>query len=148
MEKSAMRGYQKLLVPVSGKHQLQRASRALEQALQIVREDGEICLLHCLDEVSYLISGDMHKKMVLEDAREADKLLRPLVERVRDAGTACSVHIVEDTPVSAIPKFATEAGCSAVVMFSDGRDILDKLFTGSITERVIQNLAVPLLVVH
>ena len=141
-------GYQKILVPVSGKYQLKRASKALEHALQIVREDGEICFIHCIEEVPCLISGDAHKQLVMEDTKEAEKLLQPLVERVQSVGLAYSVNIVEGAPAMIIPKFVSEAGCNAVAMFSDGHSTLGKLFTGSVTERVLQNLSVPLLVVH
>ncbi|MCL2123423.1 MAG: universal stress protein [Desulfovibrionaceae bacterium] len=141
-------GYQKVLVPVSGKYQLKRAAQTLEQALLIVREDGEICFLHCVEEVPCLISGDAHKKLVMENAGEAEKLLQPLTDRVKMAGIAHSVHILEGAPAMLIPRFASEAACNVVAMFSDGRNTLGKLFTGSVTERVLQKLSVPLLVVH
>jgi nucleotide-binding universal stress UspA family protein len=140
-------GYQKVLVPVSGKYQLERAMRALKHALQIVREDGEIGLLHCLEEVPYLITGEAHKKLVLADTSEAEKLLGPLVDHIRSSGIVCSVHIVEGSPVTHIPRFASEKKFNVVVMYTDS-DGPVKLALGSIAERVFQYLHVPLLVVH
>jgi nucleotide-binding universal stress UspA family protein len=141
-------GYQKVLVPVSGKYRLERASRALVHALQIVHENGEIGFLHCVDEVPYLITGEAHKKLVMEDTSEAEKLLTPLVERVRGAGIAYSVHIVEGSPVTHIPRFAAEHECGVVIMCTDSQTKHDKLAMGGITARVFQYLSVPLLVVH
>lgn len=141
-------GYRKVLLPVSGKYRLERAMRALEHALNIVSPDGEICFLHCLEEVPHLIKGADHKKLVMEDTREAEALLKPLVDRSRHAGIGCKVRIVEASAVPAIHKTAAEEKSDVVVMFSDGRNELGKLFFGSITERVLQQLAVPLLVVH
>ena len=140
--------YQRILVPVSGKYQLRRAAQSLEQAMRIVRKDGEICFFHCIDEVPYLIPGDAHKKLVMENSHEAEKLIQPLVDRVKNAGIAYSVHIQEGTPAMLIPRFASKNVCDIVVMFTDGRSSLDKLFTGSVTERVLQTLNVPLLIVH
>ena len=137
-------GYQKILVPVSGKHHLTRASQSLEQALQIVREDGEICFLHCIDEMPHLITSEAYKKLVLEAVGEAEKLLDRLVDRVGKAGIAYNVHIVEGSPVAHIPSFAADNKCDVVVMFTD----LDKLFTDTVTYRVLQNLSIPLLIVH
>jgi len=145
-------GYQKVLVPVSGKYLLERATRALEQALQIVREDGEICFLHCVDEVPYLVSGNDHRKLIMEDAKEAEKLFEPLSERVKNAGIAYSVHILEGSPAVHIPRFATEKKFDAIVMYSGGHDelgkLIGKLVMGGITERVLHTVNIPLLVVH
>jgi nucleotide-binding universal stress UspA family protein len=141
-------GYRKVLVPVSGKYHLERAVRALEQALTIVRQDGELCFLHCVDDMPYLITGDAHRKLVMEDTREAEKLLRPLTERARSAGIAYSVRIVEGSPVTYIPRIASENKVDAVVMCTDGDDEPDRVTMGSTTGRVFQFLRVPLLVVH
>ncbi len=140
--------YQKVLVPVSGKYKLERSMRALEHALEIIRPAGEVCFLHCLEEVPYLIQGADHKKLVMEDGREAEALLKPLVDRCRKAGVECRVRLIECSAVMAIPRIAEEEGSNVVVMFSDGRNELGKLFLGSTTERVLQHLKVPLLVVH
>ena len=141
-------GYSKTLVPVSGKFHLERAARALEQALQIVREDGEVCFLHCVDEVPYLITGEAHRKLVMQDTSEAEKLLNPLVARARDAGIAYSVHIVEGSPVTHIPRFAANNRCTVVVMCTDGDSEADKFTMGGLAGRVFQYLRIPLLIVH
>jgi len=141
-------GYQKVLVPVSGKQRLVRAARALEQALQIVREDGEICFLHCIDAVPHLITGETYRKLVQEAAGEAEKLLERLVERARNAGIAYSVHIVEGSPVARIPSFVANNACNVVVMCSDKEGESVKLAIGATAEQVFQYLSVPLLIVH
>ena len=140
-------GYRKVLVPVSGKYRLERAARVLDHALQIVREDGEIGFLHCVDEVPYLIFGEAHRKLVMEDTSEAEKLLSPLAERAKNAGIAYSIHIVEGSPITHIPRFAAERKFNIVAMYTDS-DAPSRLAMGSIAERVFQYLSVPLLVVH
>ena len=141
-------GYQKVLVPVSGKFRLERAERALEQALRIVQEGGEIGFIHCVDEIPYLITVEEHRKLFLQDTREEEKILQPLVDRVRLAGVTCSVHIVEGTPVTHIPRLASEKKFEVVVMCTDSGDDPVKLAMGSIAARVFQYLRVPLLIVH
>jgi nucleotide-binding universal stress UspA family protein len=143
-----MIGYQKVLVPVSGKFRLERAKQALEHALQIVRKNGEIGFLHCVDEVPFLITMEEHRKLFTQDTREAEKLFNPLVERVRNAGIACSVHIVEGSPVTHIPSFASAKQFNVVVMCTDGDAEPVKLSMGSIAMRVFQYLDVPLFIVH
>ena len=141
-------GYSKVLVPVSGKFRLERAARALEHALQIVREYGEIGILHCVDEVSHLITVEEHRKQYLQDTSEAEKLFSPLVDRVRSAGITCSVHIVEGSPVTHIPSFASAKKFNVVVMCTDGDAEPVKLAMGSIAVRVFQYLDIPLFIAH
>ena len=141
-------GYPKVLVPVSGKFRLERAARALEHALQIVREDGEIDFIHCVDDVPYLITVEDHRKQYMQDTSEAEKLFSPLVDRVRNAGITCSVHIMEGSPVAHIPSFAAAKKFNIVVMCTDGDAESDKLAMGSIAARVFHYLDVPLLIVH
>ena len=140
--------YKKALMPVSGKSHTKRDALALEQALQIVQEGGEICFLYCVGEVSKRISVDAQKKLVAEAAAKAEELFQPLVERVKSAGFAYNTRIVQGSPARMIPTVASEEACNVVVMYTDGRDTLGKLFTGSVTERVLQTLATPLLIVH
>ena len=142
-------GYRKVLVPVSGKYRLKRAVRALEHALQIVREDGEVCFLHCVHDVPQLITEEAHKRLILGAAGEAEKLLDRLAERVRNAGIAYCVHIVEGLPVTHIPSFAANHGCDVVVMCSDGGDeMVAQQTIGGIAQSVFQYLSVPLFIVH
>jgi len=145
-------GYQKVLVPVSGKYRMERSMLALEQALHVVREDGEICFLHCMDAVPYLLAGEEYKKLTMGSTIEAERLLSPLVERALGAGIKYSIHIMEGSPVNHIPRFALEAKCNIIVMYSAGRNEFDKLMggfaQGSITERVLHASHVPLLIVH
>jgi nucleotide-binding universal stress UspA family protein len=96
----------------------------------------------------YLITGDAHRKLVMEDTTEAEKLLHPLTERARSAGVAYSVRIVEGSPVTHVPRIASEGTVDAVVMCTDGDDEPDRVTMGSTTGRVFQFLRVPLLVVH
>lgn len=145
-------GYLMVLLPVSGKYRLARAQKALEQALQIVREDGEICFFHCVDEVPYLIAGEAHKKLVMENTQEAEKLLTPLLQRVKDAGIAYKVQIMEGSPAMLIPRFASAEKFNVIVMFTgecnDLGEFIGKLVAGSITERVLHATDIPLLVVR
>jgi nucleotide-binding universal stress UspA family protein len=144
-------GYQKVLVPVSGKFRLERAGRALEHALQIVREDGEICFIHCADDGTHLITGEPHKQLVMQDAHEAEKLIRPLAERTKNAGIAYNLRIIEGSPMTHIPKFAAENKFDVVVMCTgshlEPNDPGDHVI-GSVTERVYKYLNVPLFIVH
>ena len=140
--------FQKILVPVSGKHHLSRAMRVLEQTLQIVRKDGEICFLHCIDIVSPLIAGKAHELLIGEASAGVEKKLNPLVEHTENAGIKWSIHILMGSPTAHIPRFVADNKCDIVVMCTDDGDAPEARSIGSIAERVFQNLNVPLLILH
>ena len=147
-----MIGHQKVLVPVSGKFRLERAKQALEHALQIVREDGEIGFIHCTLG-SYLISGEAHKKLVIANTREAEKLFKPLLDRVKNAGIAYCVHIADGSPGTQVPKFASEKKFNIVVMCTGGRTASGhyestEYVIGSVTDYMLRYLNVPLYIVR
>jgi nucleotide-binding universal stress UspA family protein len=101
--------------------------------------------------VPYLPAGEDHKKLVMGDSREAERLLGPLVERVRDSGITYSVHIMEGLPVTHIPMFALEGKCDIVVMCIGSRSEPGEpleLVMGGVAERVFKYINVPLLIVH
>jgi len=130
-------GYQKVLLPVSGKHKLQRAMLALEQALQVVRKDGEICIFHCMDDVQHCLS----RQQAL-----------PLLQRMQEAGVKCMMHIMEGYAAIQIPRFAEENKYEVIIMFAGERNELGKptgkLVMGGITERVFHATSIPLLLVR
>ena len=103
--------YERVLLPVSGKHSGERALKALSQARKL--DPKEIILLHAV----------------------APSVGSPMPNIMRDQ---------QDIAVKA----AKEMDAEAIVMFSDGRDDLtDRLF-GSITEHVLRNTPLPVLVVR
>ena len=129
-------GYRKVLLPVSGRYQLERALLALEQALRIVQEDGEICFFHCVDDVPQL----------------SDDGALPVLQRIQEAGIKCTVHITEGSAAVQIPKFANKNKCDAIVMFAGERNVQGKLsgklVMGGIAERVLHATNIPLLLVR
>jgi len=128
--------YQKVLVPVGGKFQCARAERALEQALQIVRKDGEICLLHC-------VGAEKHGEPQI--IREMEKLFNRLAVRVKDAGIAYSISVAPGLPETQIPIFASNNNYNIVSMCTE---IDDGFVRDSVAASVFQNLSVPLLIAH
>jgi len=142
-----MEGYSKVLVPVSGKLRLARAAFSLEHALRVVQENGEIGFLHCADKTSHLITDEEHMKLTMGDTMETEKLFGPLVVTAKNAGIKYSVLVVSGSPMTHISRVASERSFDVVVMCADHKGPVKRAM-GSITERVFQELSVPLLIVH
>ena len=81
-------------------------------------------------------------------AVKAEALLAPLAAELDNAGIPYQTVIRHGLPVETIVKASKEMDAEAIVMFSDGPDDLtDRLF-GSITEHVLRNTPLPVLVVR
>lgn len=137
--------YERVLLPVSGKHSGERALKALSQANKL--DPKEIILLHA---VAPSVGSPMPN--LTSDKQDvtvkAEALLAPLAAELDKAGIVHQTVIRHGLPVETIVKTAQEMGAEAIVMFSDGRDDLaDKLF-GSITEHVLRSTPLPVLVVR
>ena len=131
--------YERVLLPVSGKHSGERALKALSQARKL--DPREIILLHA---VAPSVGSPMPN--LTSDKQDvtvkAEALLAPLAAELDHA------VILHGLPVETIVKTAREMDAEAIVMFSDGHDDLaDKLF-GSITEHVLRSTPLPVLVVR
>ena len=137
--------YERVLLPVSGKHSGERALKALSQARKL--DPKEIILLHAVaPSVGSPMPNIMRDQQDI--AVKAEALLAPLAAELDNAGIPYQTVIRHGLPVETIVKAAKEMDAEAIVMFSDGRDDLtDRLF-GSITEHVLRNPPLPVLVVR
>ena len=136
----------KILLPVAGTCHQKRATKALAHALRLNPE--HIVVLHAIDPLPKVVGGTAHAELLREANAEALTRLAPLVNSIEAAQITYSVHVMEGTPADTIIKAAHEQECDIIVMFTDGRDDLEDLLIGSITERVLRNTDLPLLAVR
>lgn len=138
--------YKKILVPVSMKHSGDRTHKALAHAMGIC--DGEIVLLHITNPVPSLVGGAARKELVDEETSAGRAALAPLLEKLDEAGIRHHTRIDFGIVATVIVKVAHEEKVDLIVMFTDGRDGLEDMLFGSITERVLRETDIPLLVVR
>ena len=80
-----------------------------------------------------------------ENARHS---LEALATRVRMYGLTVEVVSTEGTPETRIVEMATERAADAIVMGTQGRSGLEQLLVGSVAERVVRAVTVPVITVH
>jgi nucleotide-binding universal stress UspA family protein len=81
--------------------------------------------------------------------REIAALLSQLVGNARDAGARADWRSVEGSPASrVIVGQARSLDADLIVMTTHGRHGLNRALNGSVTEEVVRNAAVPVLVLH
>lgn len=132
-----------ILVPTDGSD---AARNGAEQAIRFAhRNDATLHVLYAMDmgDADYVaVPSDIE-----ETRRRLEKKGRTFVTEIEDladdAGVACVTAVVANTPVEAITEYVDEHDIDLVVMGKRGRSDPDKPLLGSITNRVIGSLDVP-----
>jgi nucleotide-binding universal stress UspA family protein len=93
--------------------------------------------------VGYAIPVE-HSKMI---DKTAAKYLGFVERAAKKAGISCeSVHITSDYPEESILKVAQKKKCDLIVMGTHGQGGLRGLFIGSVTQRVLNQAKIPVMV--
>lgn len=138
--------YKKVLLPVSGDFRGNRSRKALKRAREIC--SGEIIVLHVTEPVARTIGGEQRVELEKQNHAQGLTILSPIIEELELSATPFHTRIVAGTPAETIVAIADEENADAIVMFTDGRDSLEGIFFGSITERVLRNTGIDLLAVR
>ncbi|WP_135364388.1 universal stress protein [Halosimplex halophilum] len=88
--------------------------------------------------------GDLLEPMI-ENGEEATERV---AERAREAGVDAVTEVGEGSPGSMLVDYVDDAGIDFVAMGTHGHSGLDRVLLGSTTERLIRNVAVPVLSVR
>ncbi len=144
-----MKGVKRILVPLDFS---ECSKHAFSYALDIVRDGGEIFLLHVvdadlLDSIANLnlCSKAKAKRIMEKNAKtEFDRLRRKLKKKIKGVQTR---EIIEDgIPFLHILGKAKELNADLIVMGSFGASSpMKRLFFGSTTEKVLRGSHIPVL---
>jgi nucleotide-binding universal stress UspA family protein len=95
--------------------------------------------------VGYTTPGE-HEQMIEKTAAEH----LGFVERMaKDAGVAYeAVHVTSDYPEESILKVANNKNCDVIVMATHGQGGLRGVFIGSVTQKVLNQSKIPVLVIR
>ena len=121
----------------------ERSDRALRRATLLARQSGaSITLVTAVDE-------DRPRRLVEEEKREAEVLLREMSATVRNVdGVPCDARVVLAEPSQAIVQAASEAGPDLLVIGPHRRQLFRDIFVGTTAERTIRNAPRPVLMVN
>mgnify|MGYP000675092798 CR=1 FL=1 len=137
--------YDQLLFPTDGS---EPAESVFDYALQIAAEhDATIHVLTVVDT-----SQDSFARVrddvidVLEQDGEA--IVAKAAQRATERGISVVSEVLQGEPYTTIIEYSTQADIDCIVMPTHGRQGLQRFILGSVTERVINTAAVPVVAVN
>lgn len=140
--------YAHILLPTDGSDE---SVEALDHAVAIGEaHDATVHVLYVVDKRVYLAAAKEDQDDVLESlTEEGEAAVEKAAETLRDAGLDVETAVREGIPYREILRYPDGAPIDLIAIGTHGRTGRDKLANmGSVTERVVQNASVPVLVVH
>lgn len=135
--------FETILLPTDGS---QTATEAATHAIQLaVMTDATLHIVYAIDLT--ITAGEYGSGSVL-DALEAagQQAVDTVIDRATDAGVqSVEASILSGAPSRAITNYATDRDVDLVVMGTHGRSGLDRFLIGSVTEKVVRLVEVPVL---
>lgn len=121
----------------------ERSDRALRRATLLAREIGaRMTLITAVDE-------DRPRRLVDEEKREAEALLRDMKMTLRDVDQMdCETRVLVAEPSQALVQFAAEMAPDLLVLGPHRRQLFRDIFVGTTAERTIRNTPTPVLMVN
>jgi nucleotide-binding universal stress UspA family protein len=137
--------YERILFPTDGS---EGAGDAFEHALDIAAaNDATVVVLNVADTTRdsvVRVGNEVLDALV----SEGERVVEETAERARERGVAVETETLQGSPAETIADYAEARGVDLVVMPTHGRQGLERLFLGSVTERVVRSATVPVLTVR
>lgn len=133
----------------------EQADAALAEAFDLVQAPTDVTVLHVAPPLeSYAVADPAIVWESVSDERRRVRLERsfreaPVIDGQPDPRRAkIDFHVVFGHPVAEIAGFADKHGFDMIVIPSHGRQGLERLFVGSVAERVVRAAHCPVLVLR
>lgn len=139
--------YETILVPTDGS---QGADAAAAHAVDLAKIHGAtVHALYVADvRMSPIDSSMDHDEVVALVEESETHPTASLLDRAKEAGVPAVEAIRLGIPHNCIEAYADDVGADLVVMGTHGRTGVEHALLGSVTERVVRTLDVPVLTVH
>ncbi|WP_338738039.1 universal stress protein [Haloplanus salilacus] len=138
--------YDAILVPTDGSDGV---DRTLDHAVEMARNhDATIHALYVIDRRFELAAEEDREDLIDRLTERGEHAVVAVADRCETAGVDVVTDVREGIPYKTILGYADDAKVDVITMGTHGRTGRDRLaHLGSVTERVVENATVPVLVV-
>ncbi len=136
--------YDRILFPTDGS---QTAGAAFEYALDVASAHGAMIRVLSVVDTGHGPGAPLEDEMVDRLEGEASQVVGQLEDRAAERGVPVETAVRRGQPPETIVEYGETTDVDVIVMATHGDRDLDRLLLGSVTERVINTAAVPVLTV-
>ncbi|WP_049924930.1 universal stress protein [Halopiger goleimassiliensis] len=139
--------YDDVLIPTDGS---ETVSETLAHALSIASDnEATVHALYVVDSRITAAAADDATDLERSLEEEGQAAIEDVVDRAADAGLETVGDIRKGTPAKTILEYAADEGIDLIVIGTRGKSPREKVTSlGSVSERVVDNADVPVLVVR
>ena len=140
----------------------ENAAYAFRYAVSLTQQHGaKIHILHVLEEIKGNIMAAYFDMEKLQEIREKGKeelkdrirkrleifCQRELMDDPKCRDLVASIEVLEGDPAAAILRKADDLGADLVVMGTHGKGLLSHAFFGSVAEKVLHRIKIPVFII-
>jgi len=147
--------FEKILIATDGsKHSEKAAEKGIEMAKL---SQGMITAVYVVDigkeyasigDMSFNVADEIIEGVRVSLRKQGESATKHIEEMAKIAGIPVERKVLEGHPANDILKLAEDSKMNLIVVGSIGVTGLDKFLLGSVTEKVVRNSKVPVLVVR
>ncbi len=147
--------YKKIMVPLDGS---KFAERVLPHVETVIKgcESPEVILVRAVESMTIPCGREAAKITSIEQLTafegknklEAEKYLKEIVARLGEAGVNAKATVMYGKATEALSDFATKNDVDLVVIATHGRSGISRRAWGSVAERLLRSVCVPVLMVR
>jgi nucleotide-binding universal stress UspA family protein len=145
--------YRHILIPTDGSP---LAEKGVHEGIALAKQLGaRITALivdapfnvHDMPQTRVAHLSEAYEQLAKQGKQEARNALDRVAEAAKAGGVSCeTVEVEHDRPSAAIVEIAKSRGCDLIVIASHGRSGLPGLLLGSVTNKVLNQAGIPVLV--
>ncbi len=147
--------YKKIMVPLDGSKLAETVLPHLETVVKGC-ESPEVIFVQAVEpltipygrELSQFTSFEQLKAFETHQKSEAEKYLKEIVERLRKAGANARSVVIYGRASETLVDFVNNNNVDLVIMATHGRSEVGRWVWGSVADRLLRSLNVPILMVR
>ena len=138
--------FKKILVPYDGSH---HSERAMDTAINMALSDkAALHVLYAYDKLPDYLGEPNFQEVLDRVTAAAQELMESAVQHAHNHGVAATSSVLEGPAAEAILRVAEAEGFDLIIMGSRGLGHLKGLLMGSVSERVMHQAKIPVMIMR
>jgi nucleotide-binding universal stress UspA family protein len=148
--------YQKIIVPLDGSKLAECVLPHLEAVVRGSQPTPDVLLVRAVEpiaipygrEVAEITSMEQLKAFEIHNKVEAEKYLKEIVAQLAKAGINAKADVIYGKAAEVLGDFASKNDADLVIIATHGRSGISRWVWGSVADRLLRSVCVPVLMVR